>query len=289
MQTFPGAPNKDRSSKTVRTKGDDALRKRAAGVTPDVAATRRLKAASVANLPARAVTDRTVPKPPRRSPSTNYIVIGAAATGAGRTETFIVEVQREHAGSLRELLGTLATASSSESIPRLTRLVGKIPALARKIQQGRARKTNTASVAQVKSAVKDSGAPENSWTTLKDEFLREFKSVTPREFAEVTGSKARNTASRAHDWTKAGRIFGLHDGHGLRYPLFQIKEGRPVREVAEVLRALRSREFSDWEIAVWFSTPNAELGDWETPASALSHDPRGVARAAENKAEEPVY
>ena len=289
MQTSPGAPNKDRSSKPARGKGDDAVRKRAAGMTPDVAATRRLKAAPVADLPARAVTDRAVQKPRRRSPSANHILIGAAAPGTGQTETFIVEVRREHAESLRKLLGKLATASSPEGIPRLARLVGKVPALARKSQPKSARKTNTASVAQVKSAVKDSGAPENSWTTLKDEFLREFKSVTPREFAEVTGSKARNTASRAHDWTKAGRIFGLHDGHGLRYPLFQIKEGRPIGEVAEVLTALRSREFSDWEIAVWFSTPNAELGDWETPASALAHDPRGVARAAENKAEEPVY
>ena len=121
------------------------------------------------------------------------------------------------------------------------------------------------------------------------EFLTEFESATPRQLAELTGSQAKNMAARAYEWSKADRIFGVNDGREMRYPLFQLKDGRPIPAVAKVLEALRSRGFSDWEIALWFSTLNSDIGDWELPANALARAPEIVVRAAAAKAEEIVY
>ena len=130
---------------------------------------------------------------------------------------------------------------------------------------------------------------QRAWAKLRSEFLSRFDTAGPRELAELTGSRARNVAARAYEWVKAARIFGVHDGRETRYPLFQIKEGKPIPQVAAVLRALRSRGFSDWEMAMWFATPNANIGDWELPADALAQDPDAVTRAAASAADEVVY
>ena len=74
----------------------------------------------------------------------------------------------------------------------------------------------------------DAAAPQRNWARLRDAFLAEFDTATPRELANLTGSRARNAAARAYDWAKAGRIFGVNDGRETRYPLFQLKDGKPV-------------------------------------------------------------
>ncbi len=135
----------------------------------------------------------------------------------------------------------------------------------------------------------DDLARERTWAKLRQEFFSRFDVVTPRGLAELTGSRARNVAARGYEWAKAGRIFGLHDGRETKYPLFQIREGQPIPQVAEILRALRSRGLSDWEMAIWFATPNANIGEWELPGDALTRDPDAVARAAAIEAEEVVY
>ena len=90
-------------------------------------------------------------------------------------------------------------------------------------------------------------------------------------------------------WEAQGRIFSLHDGRSRRYPLFQFREGRPLADMAPILASMRSRDFSDREIAIWFDTPNADLGDWNTPADTMARDPGEVAKAAAAKAVEIVY
>jgi hypothetical protein len=174
---------------------------------------------------------------------------------------------------VRALIHEVLAAASERGIDDVTRML---------------RQRQTPAPGPVPDAAEPAG-PQRAWARLRADFLAAFDTVTPRELAGLTGSRARNAAARAYDWAKAGRIFGVNDGRETRYPLFQLKDGKPIPEIAEILRALRTRGSSDWEIALWFATPNADLGDWEIPARALARMPDAVARAAARRAEEPVY
>jgi hypothetical protein len=175
----------------------------------------------------------------------------------------------------RTLIHELLAVTSERGIDDVTRLLRQPP------------QAEPAPAVDVAAA--EPAGPQRAWARLKDEFLAACDTATPRELASLTGSQARNAAARAYDWARAGRIFGVHDGHETRYPLFQLKDGRPIPQLAAILRALRARGSSDWEIALWFTTPNANLGHWEIPAQALARTPDAVARAAASQAEEVVY
>lgn len=127
------------------------------------------------------------------------------------------------------------------------------------------------------------------WKEIREGFLREHRSVTAPELAELTGSRSRNPSSRAHEWLRAGRIFAVHDGSVARYPLFQIdeSEGRPRPEIQEAIAHLRER-LSDWHIALWFTTANAWTRDWRRPVDLLGREPDCVVDAARHEVKEQV-
>jgi hypothetical protein len=126
------------------------------------------------------------------------------------------------------------------------------------------------------------------WAETRKAFLSEYPSVTAPELAELTGSKAKNPSSRAHSWAKAGAIFSVHDGSGERFPLFQVHEGKPLPQIAELLLILRPK-LSNWQVALWLTTPNAWVGDWRTPLSLLGSAPEVVIDAARHEVAEKVF
>ena len=127
------------------------------------------------------------------------------------------------------------------------------------------------------------------WKEIREGFLREHRSVTAPELAELTGSRSRNPSSQVHEWMRAGKIFAVHDGHSARYPLFQIDqtEGKPRPEIRDVLAHLRE-QMSGWQIALWFVTANAWTGDWRCPIDLLGHEPERVVDAARHEVAEQI-
>jgi hypothetical protein len=132
-------------------------------------------------------------------------------------------------------------------------------------------------------------AEAKRWKDLRTAFLREYRSVTAPELAELTGSKSKNPSSRAHEWLRAGKIFAVNDGAVVRYPLFQLDltEGKPRPEIQKVLAYLRER-LSDWQIAMWFTTPNTMAGNWRRPIELLGSEVDQVVKAAEFEVAETV-
>jgi hypothetical protein len=135
----------------------------------------------------------------------------------------------------------------------------------------------------VEPSVSDYRAHEaRRWVEARAAFLAEHESVTAPELARLTGSRSVNPSARAHSWAKANRIFSVNDGTGERYPLFQLREGQPSPALAEILPVLR-RKLSNWQIALWFTSPNAWVGGWRRPIDVLTDSPDIVIDAARHE------
>ena len=144
----------------------------------------------------------------------------------------------------------------------------------------------------VSDAAGDIATPDGEvrpWEEIREGFLREHRSVTAPELAELTGSGSRNPSSRAHEWMRAGKIFAVHDGRSARYPLFQIDEkgGMPRPEIRDAIAHLRE-QLSDWQIGLWFVTANAWTGDWRRPIDLLGREAERVIDAARHEVAEQI-
>lgn len=140
-------------------------------------------------------------------------------------------------------------------------------------------KTTPEPVAEEPTPQSSSEEAARRWAERKETMLRDNGAATAAELAEITGSKATNRASRANEWRAGGRIFGVNDGRQLVYPLFQIKEGRPRKVVAEVLARLRPK-MTDWEIFAWFTAPDMWSCRGRAPKDLLDENPDAVIEAA---------
>ena len=125
------------------------------------------------------------------------------------------------------------------------------------------------------------------WAAARAAFLAEHESVPAPELARLTGSQSINPSARAHSWVKANRIFSVNDGTGERYPLFQLREGQPLPQLAEILPLLKQK-LTNWQIALWFTSPNAWVGGWRRPIDALTEAPDVVIEAARHEVGEHV-
>jgi hypothetical protein len=124
-----------------------------------------------------------------------------------------------------------------------------------------------------------SGEAARRWAERKEAMLRDNEVATAVELARITSSNAANRASRASEWRANDRIFGVHNGRQLVYPLFQIKEGRPHGIVGEVLKRLRPK-MTDWEIFAWFTAPDMWSCRGRAPKDLLDEEPEAVIEAA---------
>jgi len=93
-------------------------------------------------------------------------------------------------------------------------------------------------------------------------------STALHERAGLTGSNPSHTASR---WRRDGKIFAVRYRGKDYYPAFQFNDqGQPYGLVKRVLAILRQDpDMSDWDIAVWFTTPSGALSG-ERPKSLLN-------------------
>lgn len=65
-------------------------------------------------------------------------------------------------------------------------------------------------------------------------------------------------------------------------PLFQFERSTmcPRSDVLAIIRELQDA-FNNWEVALWFATPNAWLDDSTRPVTMVGSDPQAVLRAAQ--------
>ena len=98
---------------------------------------------------------------------------------------------------------------------------------------------------------------------------------TAAEVAELLGLTRQAVNGRR----RSGRLLGLDRGrHGLAYPAWQLRDGRPLPGLEEVLAKLRGAD--PWEQLGFFLEPHDAL-DGETPLVALERgDLDPVLRAA---------
>lgn len=120
------------------------------------------------------------------------------------------------------------------------------------------------------------------WAAVRAAFLAEHESITAPELAKLTGSRAANPSARAHSWVKAHRIFSVNDGTSERFPLFQLREGRPLPQLAVILPMLEQK-LTNWQIAFWLTSPNAWVGGWRRPIDVLVESPDVAVAAARHE------
>ena len=113
-------------------------------------------------------------------------------------------------------------------------------------------------------------------------FFTKHQSLAAPELARFLVADPKSDLARIHEWATEGRIFSVNDGADERYPLFQIQEGQPIPQVAEILKTL-SAKLSTWQIAFWFTSPNAWTGSWRAPADILASEPQQVVEAAQHE------
>lgn len=120
------------------------------------------------------------------------------------------------------------------------------------------------------------------------DFLEEFPALTSSEVADAASSRASNRASLANRWREEGKVFAIRLGDRQLYPSFQLGEdGRPLKAVAMAREHLAAGKLSDWQTALWFTSPTGWLGG-RRPVDVLSEEPDAVAMAAEREVGELV-
>ena len=122
----------------------------------------------------------------------------------------------------------------------------------------------------------------------RSELLDEFGALTSAEVADAAGSRAGNRSALANRWRDEGRVFAVRVGDQQLYPAFQFGEdGRPLEAVVAALALLGPGGLSDWQTALWFTSPNGWLGG-RRPVDLLGEEPAAVAGAAEREVGELV-
>lgn len=118
--------------------------------------------------------------------------------------------------------------------------------------------------------------------------IRDHGALTSAQIHDLYGTNARNKAALATRWRNEGKILGV-DYRGERlYPAFQFAaDGRPHSVIASVL-SLFGPDTGEWQIALWFVTPNGWL-DGKRPIDIMISDPDAVVEAARDEAEPGVY
>lgn len=117
------------------------------------------------------------------------------------------------------------------------------------------------------------------------ELADEFGMLTAAQVHTISGSKAQNTSARASRLRTEGRIFCVDADGTTLFPGFQFDDrGRPRDVIAQVIAAFGPK-LRGWELALWFTSANAWLGD-ARPVDKLEDAPGEVVLAATRLAEE---
>jgi hypothetical protein len=106
------------------------------------------------------------------------------------------------------------------------------------------------------------------------------KWLTLQGLASITDKNMATRCRQIIEWKKDGHIFSINFQEIEYYPCFAFDPKRqylPLPELKTILQTLKDR--SDWEIALWFESPNSYLGG-QRPSETLLTDSEKVLFAA---------
>lgn len=125
-------------------------------------------------------------------------------------------------------------------------------------------------------------------TQARRELLDEFGALTAAQLAEARQASRANPSALASRWRKEGRVFGVTfrdktEREKTYFPAFQFDDQlQPLGVVGRVLEIFAPHPMTEWEIALWFTTPNGWLED-KRPVDLLQDDPDSVVASAEHE------
>ena len=125
-------------------------------------------------------------------------------------------------------------------------------------------------------------------TEARKDLLFEFGALTAAQLTEARQASRANPSALASRWRKEGRIFGVtHRDETERektyFPGFQFDDRlQPLEVVGRVLAIFATHPLTEWEVALWFTTPNGWLDD-RRPVDLLHDDPDAVVASAEHE------
>jgi hypothetical protein len=110
--------------------------------------------------------------------------------------------------------------------------------------------------------------------------VREWGAWSAGELADRAGSAAANRSALAAAWRSVGRVIGVEWRGRTIYPGFQFAaDGQPRSVIGRVVSHLRRAGLSDWQIALWFTSPTGWLDD-RRPVDLLEEEAAAVEGAA---------
>ena len=118
-------------------------------------------------------------------------------------------------------------------------------------------------------------------TRLRTEFMAQCDLFSSKQVADLLESKAKNRAATASHLKDKGKIFAVRL-HGQDYfPAFQfdLANRRSFPEIAELIAIMQRDCEPGWQLALWFSAPNAWL-DERTPLQVWQPARGAVLQAA---------
>jgi hypothetical protein len=110
-------------------------------------------------------------------------------------------------------------------------------------------------------------------------FTAKYPRWTSAQIAEESASLAKNQPSTASRWAKEKKVFAIEFQGQKWFPRFQFQDGRPIPAVSQVLKVFPEHA-SGWELAYFFTTPNANISG-RRPVDILKEDPSRLVSLAQ--------
>jgi hypothetical protein len=203
------------------------------------------------------------------------VILVEAKIGSGKTEAMISEILKD------DTLAAFVAGPSASALATAIRDWNRHQDAYREVLEALAPKERgSLSAAAVLQARRNAEARRT--------FLDEFPALTSSEVADAAQSRAANRASLANRWRDEGKVFAIRVGDQQLYPEFQFDDRwRPRNALAGVLSYLSQGGLSDWQTALWFTSPSGWLGG-RRPVDLLSDQPDAVTDAASREVGELV-
>ncbi len=118
----------------------------------------------------------------------------------------------------------------------------------------------------------------------RTQFLEHYETYSSSDINQINGSTATNKAALASGWRSKGKIFAIDYRGKQLYPAFQFdNQGKPRKVMAKVIK-LFDEENKGWQLALWFTNPNAVLNG-KMPVEIIASQPESIVDAVKEEAE----
>ena len=113
-------------------------------------------------------------------------------------------------------------------------------------------------------------------------------SYTSGEIHRLNGSTAENQAALASNWRNKKRIFSIDHKGKIYYPKFQFDDhGKPRKVIAEIIKIF-DEDNPGWQLALWFTTPNAVL-EGKKPVELIESNPEDIIKAIKEEVDPTLF